>query len=89
MTYSEKYEITKKTFMKKTDLMRLLGTNNNYFNPYWEEMIRTLEKKVGHSFGPWGVPKQMCLDYFGIDLEDLKRNAEEEKKLNVQFGDQH
>lgn len=46
-------------------------------------MIKTLESQTGHSFGPWGVPKKMCLDYFGIDIEDLRINAEAEKKVDA------
>ena len=83
MSYPEKYELAKKPFLKKFDLMRILGTNTTYLSPFWNEMIKTLESQTGHSFGPWGVPKKMCLDYFGIDIEDLRINAEAEKKVDA------
>lgn len=81
MTYSEKYRISIKPFLKYTDCLNLIGTNTKIFTKaYFNDMVKTLEKKYDSRFGPWGIPNRYAMDYLGLDIELLRLNAEREEK---------
>lgn len=85
MTYSEKYRISMKPFLKYTDCLNLIGTNTKIFTKtYFNDMVKVLEKKHDSHFGPWGIPNRYVMDYLGLDVELLRLNAEhEEQKKNM------
>lgn len=81
MTYSEKYRISIKPFLKYTDCLNLIGTNTKIFTKaYFNDMVKTLEKKYDSRFGPWGISNRYAMDYLGLDIELLRLNAEREEK---------
>ena len=79
MTYSEKYQIAIKPFLKYTDCMHLLGTNSKYYKKTWNKMVSDLQKQTGKEFGVWGIPNKLVLEYIGLDVELIRLNAEQEK----------
>lgn len=88
MTYSEKYRISIKPFLKYTDCLNLIGTNTKIFTKtYFNDMVKVLEKKYDSRFGPWGIPNRYVMEYLGLDVDLLRINAErevnEQKKEHV------
>lgn len=79
MTYSEKYRISRKPFLKYTDCLNLIGTNTKIFTKaYFNDMVKVLEKKYDSRFGPWGIPNRYVMEYLGLDVDLLRINAERE-----------
>ena len=80
MTYTEKYQLALKPYLKYTDCLHLIGTNTKGFTKkYFQDMVATLQKQNNMVFGPWGIPNKLVLNYIGLDVELLKLNAENEK----------
>lgn len=88
MTYTEKYRISRKPFLKYTDCLNLIGTNTKIFTKTsFNDMVKVLEKKYDSRFGPWGIPNRYVMEYLGLDVDLLRINAErevnEQKKEHV------
>ena len=81
MTYSEKYRISRKPFLKYTDCLNLIGTNTKIFTKtYFNEMVKVLEKKYDSRLDHGEYRIVYVWTIWDFDVELLRLNAECEEK---------
>lgn len=81
-TTREKIMLCSKTHMTLLDVTKVLGAGYNTLRPEWKKLVAKVEKE-GHFVPKYGIRAKTVLEYFQIDVDQLIRLEEYEKKLNA------
>ena len=78
----EKILLCSKTHMTLNDVTKVLGSSYKTLRPEWNKLVNQV-KKEGKIVPKYGVKTERVLNYFEIDINQLLRLDEYEKKLNA------
>ena len=81
-TTNEKIMLCSKTHMNLNDVTKVLGSSYKTLRPEWNKLVSRVQKE-GHIVPKYGIKAGTVLEFFEIDVDQLIRLAEYEKKLNA------
>lgn len=81
-TTEQKIMLCSKTHMTLNDVIKVLGSSYKTLRPEWNKLVNQVQKE-GKLVPKYGIKTERVLDYFEIDVNQLVRLDEYEKKLNA------